>query len=95
MSDSLFFGLIFFALIISAIGSVVWWVAVIWVGKKVFDAAARDMDGLLPQIESQIRSYQNLPPGQRAAQNGQIMAMMLKANNQMRRSFRTTSRGRA
>jgi hypothetical protein len=47
MSDSLFFGLIFFALIISAIGSVVWWVAVIWVGKKVFDRIA---DSIVPEF---------------------------------------------
>jgi hypothetical protein len=84
MSDSGFIAAIVFLMILGGLGSIAWWVFVIWLGSKVWRAAASQLDGLLPQIEAQLRTYQYLPPSQRAGQDAQIAAMMFKLNQGMR-----------
>jgi len=78
------FGFLIVLVVLGALGSVAWWVFVIWAGAQVFRAATSQLDGLLPQLETQLRSYQNLPPTQRAGRDAQIAAMMFKAQNEMR-----------
>jgi hypothetical protein len=50
-----FFTLIIIAVVLSIIGGILWWVAVIWLGVKVFKAVSRQMDAELKQINQLIQ----------------------------------------
>src|SRR2546430_14648017 len=80
----IFFVLFIIFAVLSALGSLAGWVFVIWLAKKAVTAAVGNLDSLLPQITAQLHAYRSMPPAQRGNKNQEIVAMMLKAQQQMR-----------
>ena len=76
--------LIFVSVVISGLGSILWWVAVFFVAKKALDQVRRNLDQTLPALERQLRGYQQLPPPARSAQAAQIATMLMQAQKQLR-----------
>lgn len=76
------FELIFLVIVFSVVASVARRGFHSWTSQ--ITGAASQLDTLLPQIEAQLRNYQNLPAAQRMGQNPQLAAMLLKAQNEMR-----------
>jgi len=49
--------------VISAIGSAVWWVLIIWLGVKAVNRAGRQVDADLAALERMIRQIPRAPAG--------------------------------
>jgi hypothetical protein len=84
MDPGFFIALIVIAGVISALGSLVWWVFVVLLARKALSSAHTDIDQLFAGLAQQIRTVSSLPQGNRVAHQPEIAAMMLRANAQMR-----------
>jgi hypothetical protein len=78
------FGLIVIGAVLSAFGSLVWWIFVILVARKAVSSSASEMEQLFKRMAQEIQSVSHLPRSERAAHQPDIAALMLRANTQMR-----------
>lgn len=68
-------------MVLGALATVGWWVAVIYFGVKTWQAAERQLRQELPALEQVIHQYASLPAGQRAALQATIMGQLGQMNN--------------
>ena len=69
--------------LLSSMGSALWWVIVVLAARKALTAAPRKLDRTLPELEALLRTYTQLPPAQREGQQAQIVTMMARANKEL------------
>src|SRR5262245_16914580 len=69
--------------LLSSMGSALWWVVVVLAARKALTAAPGKLDRTLPELEALLRTYTELPLGQREGQQAQIVTMMARANNEL------------
>ena len=69
--------------LLSSMGSALWWVVVFLAARKALAAAPRKLDRTLPELEALLRTYRELPQAQREGQQAQIVTMMARANKEL------------
>jgi hypothetical protein len=80
------FGLMIIVAVLIGVGSWLFWFAIVFLmGRAAWRAAQHQLDNVLPDLEKSLRQmpqggFQQLSP----MQQQQMLAMMLKAQNQMR-----------
>jgi hypothetical protein len=84
MDPGFFVALIVIVGVLSALGSLAWWIFVVLLARKALSSAQTDMDQLFGQLAQQIHSVSSLPARNRTAHKSDIAAMMLRAQSQMR-----------
>ena len=77
------FIMVILSAVLGAVGYAAWFIFFVWLAKKAYSAAQRDLDRVLPNLEQLIRSYSRLPVNQQGQQKMQIMNMLMQANSQM------------
>jgi hypothetical protein len=69
--------------LLSSMGSALWWVVVFLAARRALAAAPRNLDRTLPELEALLQTYKQLPLAQREGQQAQIVTMMARANKEL------------
>jgi hypothetical protein len=69
--------------LLSSMGSALWWVVVFLAARRALAAAPRNLDRTLPELEALLQTYKQLPLTQREGQQAQIVTMMARANKEL------------